>query len=277
MSNFFLSITSLKDLKNAIRAVYPVSSGHLSEGLACSFGFNTHAALLAEMNTKNYLPREFSIDEERFLKRVGDLGIKLDNWPGVSAFIERSSEKKSAVNGEKSPNHVRSMLQAADWEDLNRLPSTRDTNFWFYSVSAIHGPRLMFNVTRSLLGDARSMSGTIASIRKALSPLGAYTTAISAFDEESNLSEKMALGEPIALAMTAYAVDQKSWLSLVSDKTNDEKHILVLDWETPAGPRCCQVGFMTPPGTLPGKEDLISISMAIYEKSYGAKPKIIKR
>jgi len=273
MSNFFLSVTSLKELKNAIRALYPVSSGHLSEGLAFSLGFNTHAALLTEINTKDYLPRSFPIDDAKFLSRLRDLDVRLGSWPGLSAFIDDTSERKSAVNGEKIPSHVHSMMQAADWRDLKMLPATRDTNFWFYSVSAIHGPRFMFNVTRPLLDDARSMSGSISKIRMTMNPLNAYTTAISAFDKEKNLSEKMALGEPMALAMTAYAIDQKSWRSLISDQTSDDKHVLVLDWETQAGPRCCQAGFKTPSGLLPDKEALIALSMALYEKSYGVKPK----
>jgi hypothetical protein len=167
------------------------------------------------------------------------------------------------------------MLEGADWNDLKRLPATRDTNFWFYSISAIHGPRLMFNVTRPLLDDAKSGCGKISTIKLMMNPLDGYTSALQAFDDEKVLSEKIALGEPMALAMTAYAIEQKSWISLVDNQAHDEKHIVVLDWRTHASIRCCQAGFITSPGVMPGKETLIDLSMALYEKSYGVDPKTI--
>lgn len=79
----------------------------------------------------------------------------------------------------------------------------------------------------------------------------------------------------MALAMTAYVVNQPSWNTLVGDTTADEKHVLVLDWKTKAGPRSAQACFMTAPGKMADKSMLLEVSMAIYNKHYGAKPKTI--
>ena len=191
-----------------------------------------------------------------------------DSWHQLVNLTESVN-----LNSEKSPSKVRRILETADWKDLKRLPASRDTNFWFYSIRAIHGPRFMFNVTRPLLDDAKSASGTISNIRLRMNPLDGFMSAITAFDEEKNLSEKISLGEPMALAMTAYAIDQKSWLALIKDETEDDKHILVLDWKTRSGGRCCQAGFISPKGSMPDSEALIEVSMALYLKNYGVAPK----
>lgn len=120
------------------------------------------------------------------------------------------------MSAEQKPDMVRRMLETADWNDIKRLPATKDTNFWFYSISAVHGPRIMFNVTRPLLDDAKSGSGKISTIKRMMNPLDGYTSAIQAFDDAKDFSEKISPGEPLALAMTAYAIEQKSWLSLLT-------------------------------------------------------------
>lgn len=176
---------------------------------------------------------------------------------------------------EHHPRKISAKLRAADWSDLSRLPATKDTEFWLYSVSAVSGPRFMFNVTNPLLQDIRSGSGKIAEFSRLMSPVDLYTSTIAAYDGASSLSQKMEIGEPMALAMTSYVVNQQSWRVLASDGAQDEKHVLVLDWETKAGSRSAQACFITPAGKMPDKSMLIEVSMAIYNKHYGAKPKTI--
>ena len=176
---------------------------------------------------------------------------------------------------EKHPPQILARLQAADWSDLSRLPRTKDTGFWLYSISAISGPRFMFNITTPLLKDILSGSGKIAEIVRLMNPLDLYVSAIAEYDSKHDFARKLELGEPMALAMTSFASSQNSWKSLVDDKTNDEKHVVVLDWETPAGQRTAQACFITPAGNMPDKATLIEISMAIYSKHYGVKPKTI--
>lgn len=176
---------------------------------------------------------------------------------------------------EQHPSQISAKLKAADWSDLNRLPATKATEFWLYSVSAVAGPRFMFNLTRPLLQDIRSGSGKIDEVSRLMIPLDLYTSAIAEYDGASSLAQKMQIGEPMTLAMTSYVVNQPSWNSLSSDATSDEKHVLVLDWETKAGKRSAQACFMTPAGKMPDKSMLIEVSMAIYNKHYGAKPKTI--
>jgi hypothetical protein len=176
---------------------------------------------------------------------------------------------------EQHPAQIAAKLKAADWSDLSRLYGTKDTEFWFYSVCAVSGPRFMFNLTSPLLHDIRSGSGKIAEVGLLTSPLDLYTSAIADYDCTSDLAHKMRLGEPMALAMTAYVVNQPSWNTLAGDTSPDEKHVLVLDWKTKAGPRSAQACFMTPPGQMADRSMLLEVSMAIYNKHYGAKPKTI--
>lgn len=176
---------------------------------------------------------------------------------------------------EQHPSQISAKLKAADWSDLNRLPATKATEFWLYSVSAVSGPRFMFNLTKPLLQDIRSGSGKIEEVGRLMSPLDLYTSAIAEYDGATSLAQKTQIGEPMALGMTSYVVNQPSWKTLIGDATSDEKHVLVLDWETKAGPRSAQACFMTPPGEMPDKSILIEVSMAIYNKHYGAKPKTI--
>lgn len=176
---------------------------------------------------------------------------------------------------EQHPSQVSSKLRAADWSDLSRLHATKDTEFWLYSVCAMSGPRFMFNLTTPLLQDIRSGSGKIAEVGELMSTVDLYTSAIAEYDGAADLTQKMQIGEPMALAMTSYVVNQPSWNALAGDNTPDEKHVLVLDWETKAGPRSAQACFMTPAGKMPDESMLIEVSMAIYNKHFGAKPKTI--
>jgi hypothetical protein len=190
----------------------------------------------------------------------------------------RFTDKKQRAHQmatEKHPAKVLAKLNSSDWSDLRRLEGTGDSKFWLYCIGANTGPRFMFNVTKLLLDDIESGSGKIAQIAMIINPLEGYLAAISEFDSETSLAEKLDFAEPMALAMTSFVVSQKSWKLVSMDKTNDEKHVLVLDWETALGPRCAQACFITDNGTMPGKEALIDVAMAIYSKHYGQKPKTI--
>lgn len=176
---------------------------------------------------------------------------------------------------EQHPTQIAAKLKDADWSGMSRLHGTKDTEFWLYSVCAVSGPRFMFNLTSPLLLDIRSGSGKIAEIGLLMSPLDLYTSAIADYDRSIDLSQRMKMGEAMALAMTAYVVNQPSWHALAYDTSPDEKHVLVLDWKTKSGPRSAQACFMTPPGKMADKSMLLEVSMAIYNKHYGAKPKTI--
>lgn len=176
---------------------------------------------------------------------------------------------------EQHPSKVTSLLHSADWSHLRKLPATKDTEYWLYSISANTGPRFMFNLTKPLLSDIRSGSGKIAEVGQLMSPIDLYVSAIGGFDSASDPVQKVDLSEPMALAMTSFVVGQQSWNSLAQDKTPDEKHVIVLDWETKLGPRAAQACFITPQGKMPDKEALIEISMAIYSQHYGSKPKTL--
>jgi hypothetical protein len=133
----------------------------------------------------------------------------------------------------------------------------------------------MFNITTPLLKDILSGSGKIAEVVRLMNPLDLYVSAIAEYDSKHDFAEKLKLGEPMALAMTSFASCQKSWASLVADKTDDEKHVVVLDWETDSGQRTAQACFITPAGKMADKATLIEISMAIYSKHFGVPPKTI--
>lgn len=86
MKSLMLTIESLKLLKSIIREHHQVSSSHLSESLAFSLGFNSHASLLASLNSKDYIPTVFKLDDERFISRMSGFGIEIPNWSGFPSL-----------------------------------------------------------------------------------------------------------------------------------------------------------------------------------------------
>lgn len=68
-------------------------------------------------------------------------------------------------------------------------------------------------------------------------------------------------------------VSHSSWEALANDTSGDEKHVLVLDWETKDGHRSAQACFFTQRGSVPNKEMLIEVAIAIYKKHYGTELK----
>ena len=86
MKSLMLTIESLKLLKSIIREQHQASSSHLSESLAFSLGFNSHAALLTYLNSTDYIPTLFKLDDERFVSRMSNFGIEISNWSGFPSL-----------------------------------------------------------------------------------------------------------------------------------------------------------------------------------------------
>jgi hypothetical protein len=82
MTNFALSLASVRSLKNALQDRFPlVKSAHLSEAIAATAGFRTHAALLAyTQKHATAMPIVF-LDHKPFIERLRELG-----YPGVKPF-----------------------------------------------------------------------------------------------------------------------------------------------------------------------------------------------
>lgn len=81
MANFALSLTSVRSLKNALQDRFPtVKSAHLSEAIAATTGFRTHAALLAYSQSTTAVPIVF-LDDRPFVQRLHELG-----YPGIQPF-----------------------------------------------------------------------------------------------------------------------------------------------------------------------------------------------
>lgn len=172
---------------------------------------------------------------------------------------------------EQHPTQVAAKLESADWNDLVALWAARGSKFWLYSISATSGLRFMFSLTEPLLSDIRSGTGRIAQLGQLSAPVDLFASIVSDYDAQRDPVEKNKLGEPMALALTALVVSHSSWDSLASDTSDDEKHVLVLDWEAKDGQRSAQATFSTPRGALPDKDMLIEVAMAIYKKHYGTK------
>jgi len=81
MANFALSSTSVRSLKSALQDRFPsVKSAHLSEAIAATTGFRTHAALLAYTKNTSAVPLVF-LDDKPFVQRLHELG-----YPGIKPF-----------------------------------------------------------------------------------------------------------------------------------------------------------------------------------------------
>jgi hypothetical protein len=81
MANFALSPTSLRSLKNALLDRFPsVKSAHLSEAIAVSAGFRTHASLIAYFASTQAIPL-VDLEARPFVHRLHELG-----YPGIQIF-----------------------------------------------------------------------------------------------------------------------------------------------------------------------------------------------
>ncbi|WP_321908153.1 hypothetical protein [Burkholderia cepacia] len=91
MSAPFLDRSSVDTLKRALRNEFPtVKSAHLSEGLAFALGFQTHAALKAELvrpGANHPLP---ALNLRRLRERLSQLGyVNDDTFDSVQAKFEK--------------------------------------------------------------------------------------------------------------------------------------------------------------------------------------------
>lgn len=81
MATIALSSTSVRALKNALLDRFPfIKSAHLSEGIAATAGFRTHAALLSHLQQSVAEPLVV-LNHEPFLQRLKELG-----YPDISNF-----------------------------------------------------------------------------------------------------------------------------------------------------------------------------------------------
>lgn len=84
MANFALSSTSVRSLKNALQDRYPsVKSAHLSEAIAATVGFRTHAALLAYIKSTTAVPIVFLDDKRKrqFIPLLASVTSPCHHWP----------------------------------------------------------------------------------------------------------------------------------------------------------------------------------------------------
>ena len=101
MANFALSSTSVRSLKNALQDHYPfVKSAHLSEAIAATAGFRTHAALRAYTKSTTAVPIVF-LDDKPFVQRLHELG-----YPDIQPF----SFSSVWLNGRGVPEEARALI-----------------------------------------------------------------------------------------------------------------------------------------------------------------------
>jgi hypothetical protein len=79
MASIPLSASAVNALKIEVRRIYDErKSSHLTEALAAALGFNTQAALLAELASNNKDPLYFLLNEEKFDARMQGFGYPAD-------------------------------------------------------------------------------------------------------------------------------------------------------------------------------------------------------
>jgi len=101
MANFALSQDSLRSLKNVLQDRFPyVKSSHLSEAIAATAGFRTHAALLAYFASTTAVPLVF-LEDEPFRRRLQELG-----YPEVESF----SFSSVWLGGDGVPEELRQLI-----------------------------------------------------------------------------------------------------------------------------------------------------------------------
>lgn len=80
MASIPFSASVLDALKNRVRHIYAErKSSHLTEAIAAALGFNTHAALLVELEKQTAEPLYFLLSEEMFDSRMQALGYPADS------------------------------------------------------------------------------------------------------------------------------------------------------------------------------------------------------
>lgn len=107
MASIVLSEVPLADLKSRSRDAFPgIKSSHLTEALAASLGFRTHAALLTNLGTvadANIV----SLDEQLFRQRLSELGDAVTERFSFEDLIEprwgvdRHTGRRKRINEER--------------------------------------------------------------------------------------------------------------------------------------------------------------------------------
>jgi hypothetical protein len=97
MAYLKLSAPNLKLLKDQIRDAYKIPSSHLSEALAMSLGFRSHAALTAHVKGLVSEPEPVALSDEIFVDRLEALGSSIEGWRGFSSLLS------SAVTSDEKP------------------------------------------------------------------------------------------------------------------------------------------------------------------------------
>jgi hypothetical protein len=79
MASIPLSASAVDALKNGVHRFYDErKSSHITEAIAAALGFNTHAALMAELKKNQDDPFYYLLNAEKFDVRMQTLGYSTD-------------------------------------------------------------------------------------------------------------------------------------------------------------------------------------------------------
>ena len=131
MANILLTIDNIDFVKAHLRAAFPgVKSAHMTEALACGFGYRSHAALLASTKgAPSQRPMLGKIDDARIAVRLIELGY---------ARIE----SVSTINATRSPE-----LPDRIWTEF-RNGNRGANDLWFYECKHRNIPNLRIEQRR---------------------------------------------------------------------------------------------------------------------------------
>lgn len=135
MPVFLATRDNLKSIKDQIRSLFELPSGHLSEALAAALGSNTYAALLAKIDDAKGVELRLHMSDAAFVKRLSEFGHVINKsrgWMGFSSF------QSSAVLLEEGESYRRVELGTkfcVVWNlvimpDFSRVESGKDTPPW---------------------------------------------------------------------------------------------------------------------------------------------------
>jgi hypothetical protein len=127
---------------------------------------------------------------------------------------------------------------------------------------------MMFNVPQRMLDDILSGTGAVAMAKDRIRICDFYLMQVEDFESRATLAEKESMKGQMSIALLALLLDQGAWSTLAKTKLDGEKHLLVMDWGHKASRRSSHAIFQTPAGTLPSQDDLLTVSMQLYEKNY---------
>jgi len=115
MVSLYVSRTSLRNLKNDVSAKLPsVGSAHLSEAVAASLGFRTHAALLSALGEHSTTALQMP-DPGALRRRLVQLGYATDlvaRWLGFPSLVARRGEPAPEYKTERARAWRNAMVAA---------------------------------------------------------------------------------------------------------------------------------------------------------------------